>query len=58
MAEPCKVRREPFRGICELCETEDDLRPYGLHNENICFSCAMRTVPDQRIRELLKGGQS
>ena len=53
-------RREPFMGTCEMCQTIDDLRPYGPNYENICFSCAMKhpEVTDERIREMLKGGQS
>jgi len=53
-------RREPRMGYCEACGTIDDLRPYGLNNENICFDCAMKNpdITDDRMREMLKGGQS
>src|SRR4030095_6267735 len=37
-------RRHPhaFDGKCEMCGKQDELRPYGPNNENICFDCAMK----------------
>ncbi len=29
-------------GICEMCGTVSELRPYGPNNENICFDCGMK----------------
>lgn len=37
-------RRDPhaFDGVCDLCQKESELRPYGPNHENICFECAMK----------------
>lgn len=35
------IEQEPD-GTCELCGKVDELRPYGPHGENICFSCGMK----------------
>jgi hypothetical protein len=50
-------RRHPhaFDGKCEMCSKQDDLRPYGPNNENICFDCAMKDEPTARrkFREMI-----
>lgn len=36
-------------GECELCHKPDqELRPYGPNNENICFECGMKDEPTTR----------
>jgi len=52
--------RKPQAGICEKCGSTDDLLPYGLNNERICFDCAIKNpnISYDRMREVLKGGQS
>lgn len=30
-------------GICTLCNTEKDTRPYGVGGSLVCFECAMST---------------
>lgn len=34
------IAQEP-EATCELCGKVDELRPYGLNYERICFDCAM-----------------
>jgi len=36
------IRTEDWEGKCQLCGNEDELRPYGLKGENICFGCGMK----------------
>jgi hypothetical protein len=45
-------RRDPhaFDGKCEMCGKQDELRPYGPNNENICFDCAMKDEPTARAK--------
>lgn len=54
-------RRDPhaFDGKCELCGKQDELRPYGPDNKNICFDCAMKDEAGtaQRFREMIDGQQ-
>ena len=47
-------RRDPhaFDGKCEMCGKQDELRPYGPNNENICFDCAMKDEPTARRKFL------
>jgi hypothetical protein len=33
---------------CELCDKEDELRPYGPNGERICFDCGMKNVETTR----------
>lgn len=53
-------RRDPsaFDGKCEMCGKNDELRPYGPNNENICFDCAMKdeVTAKKKFHEFLKGG--
>lgn len=46
-----------FDGKCEFCKKEDELRPYGPNNENICFDCAMKDEPTtaKKFLEMLDG---
>jgi hypothetical protein len=50
-------RRGPFMGKCQLCGKEDDLRPYGPNNENICFDCGMKdeATTAAKFKEMLDG---
>jgi hypothetical protein len=54
-------RTEPhtFDGKCELCGKNDELRPYGPNNENICFDCAMKdeATTKRKFKEMLGGPQ-
>lgn len=55
-------RRDPhaFDGVCELCGKEnEELRPYGPNNENICYDCGMKdeATTSKKFEEMLKGGQ-
>ena len=46
-----------FDGKCEMCGAQDELRPYGPNNENICFDCAMKdeATAKKKFLELLSG---
>lgn len=45
--------------FCEMCHSEDVVKPFGPHGENICFSCAMKNhVAVNRWYEFLNGGQT
>lgn len=46
-----------FGGICELCGKQDELRPYGPNNANICFDCGMKNEAEttKRFLEMLEG---
>jgi hypothetical protein len=35
------IANEPDQ-MCELCGKVDECRPYGLHDEQICFDCGMK----------------
>jgi hypothetical protein len=36
-------------GKCEYCGKENkDLRPYGKHGEQICYSCGMKNIKQTR----------
>lgn len=52
-------RRDPhaFDGKCELCGKQDELRPYGPNNENICFECGMKdeATTAKKFHEFLDG---
>jgi hypothetical protein len=52
-------RRNPhdFDGKCEMCGAEDELRPYGPNNENLCFDCAMKDeeAAKRKFKEMLTG---
>lgn len=44
-------------GTCELCGAKnEELRPYGLNGENICYDCGMKDKEstERRIKEFLK----
>jgi hypothetical protein len=45
-----------FDGVCELCGTTGELRPYGPNNENICFDCGMKdeATTKKKYKEFLK----
>ena len=42
---------------CELCGEVAELRPYGPHNENICFECAMKDIQttNRKFEEVVFG---
>jgi hypothetical protein len=46
-----------FDGKCEMCGAQEELRPYGPNNENICFDCAMKDEPTtgKKFREMVDG---
>jgi hypothetical protein len=46
-----------FDGKCELCGADEELRPYGPNNENICFECGMKdeAVTTRKFKEMLEG---
>ena len=52
-------RRDPtaFDGKCQMCGKNDELRPYGPNNANICFDCAMKDEEGtaKRFKEMLDG---
>lgn len=52
-------RRDPhaFDGKCQMCGKQDELRPYGPNNENICFDCAMKdeATTAKKFGEFLNG---
>lgn len=50
-------RRDAPEGVCDLCQSEGELRPYGPAGEWICFSCAMKDEPTtaRRYREHVFG---
>ena len=35
------IEGEP-KGVCELCGSVAETRPYGPNGENICFPCGMK----------------
>ena len=41
MSGPGFIAREPD-GVCELCGTVAELRPYGRGGESVCFQCGMK----------------
>ncbi len=42
---------------CEMCGKVDELRPYGLMGENICFECGMKDkeMTQKRMNQILFG---
>ena len=50
-------RRDPhaFDGKCQMCGKQDELRPYGPNNQNICFDCAMKdeATAARKFREMI-----
>ncbi len=50
------IESEPHNK-CELCGKIDELRPYGLNGENICFECGMKDEETtiRRFRQHLLG---
>jgi hypothetical protein len=44
-------------GICEMCGSTDELRPYGPRGENVCFDCGMKDpeAAARRLRQHLFG---
>lgn len=53
-----RINPHDFDGKCEFCGVEDELRPYGPNNENICFDCMMKdeATAKQKFREMMNGG--
>jgi hypothetical protein len=45
-----------FNGTCAFCGKQDELRPYGPNNEEICFDCGMKdkATTAQKYREFLE----
>lgn len=37
-------------GLCELCGTLAELRPYGPGNKRICFACGQKDPKETRAR--------
>jgi hypothetical protein len=39
---------------CDLCGKVEELRPYGPHGENVCFTCGMKNeeAAKQRFRQI------
>jgi len=48
------IRAHPY-GRCELCGAIDELRPYGLNHEEICYDCGKKdvTVTEMRMKDSL-----
>jgi hypothetical protein len=40
-------------GVCEMCKSVDELRPYGPKGERVCFDCAMKDEASAK-RQFLK----
>ena len=52
-----RVDPHAFDGKCELCGADEELRPYGPNNENICFDCGMKdeATTSKKFKEMLDG---
>jgi hypothetical protein len=53
------IEEEPERR-CEFCGKLDECRPYGPHDEQICFECAMKDpeTTERQMRKHLYGEHS
>jgi hypothetical protein len=53
-----RIDPHAFDGKCAFCGREEELRPYGPDNENICFDCAMKdeATTARKFAEMLEGG--
>jgi len=54
-----RIDPHAFDGKCELCGKEDELRPFGPNNENICYDCGMKdeATTSRKFEEMLRGQQ-
>jgi hypothetical protein len=48
-----------FDGKCEFCGAEEELRPYGPNNENICYKCGMKDeeTTSRKFKEFMENPQ-
>lgn len=48
---------DQFGGKCEDCGKQDELRPYGPNNTNVCFECMMKDEEGakRRFMEMMNG---
>lgn len=43
-------------GICDICNSKEETRPYGPNGENVCFGCGMKNeqIVKERFLNLLE----